>query len=505
MCDNASMSNITKQPTRLAALDLGSNSFHLIIAGLNQGEVRIKDKISEKVQLGAGIGPDKRITEEAQDRALACLQRYSERLQGIPKNNVRVVGTNALRKAKNSKSFLKEAEQILGYNIDIIAGREEARLIYLGVSHTQADDKGSRLVIDIGGGSTEFIIGCRFEAQITESLHMGCVSYAQQYFDDGISERAFTRATMAAKQQIIAIRKDLLVNGWDSTVGASGTIRAITNLLRHQELVEDVVRIEHLYQLKEQILQKFNSRHDITMEGLSEKRGPVLPSGLAILIAIFESLNIKSMRYSNGALREGLLYDMLGRIEHEDVRDRTVKALMDRYHVSHSRAERVKSTALQLLDSLGPDCLSETDVRPYLGWAAELYQIGLSVSHTYFQKHGAYLIKHSDLPGFTRRQQAFLAALVNNHRRSYQRLKQSSALYHLRRDYVVLSVCLRLALIIQRGYSEYDVNVKSFTQRHDEFTLELQSGWREENTLLETDIEQEIDYLRRVNIKLKVN
>ena len=498
------MTDTTEQPLRFAALDLGSNSFHLIIAGLNQGEVRIKDKISEKVQLGAGIGPDKRISQEAQERALACLQRHSERLQGIPKKNVRVVGTNALRRAKNSKAFLLEAERTLGYEIDIIAGREEARLIYLGVSHTLADDEGSRLVIDIGGGSTEFIIGSRFEAQITESLHMGCVSFAQLYFDDGISERAFTRATMAAKQQLISIRKELLVNGWDTSVGASGTIRAIINLLRHQGDIDDEVELEHLYGLREQLLKNFSSRHDVRMDGLSEKRGPVLPSGLAILIGIFESLNIKALEYSTGALREGLLYDMLGRIEHEDVRDRTVNALKDRYHVSPSRAERAKTTAFELLEHLGPDVLGDSDIRQYLGWAADLYQIGLSVSHTYFQKHGAYLIKHSDLPGFTRRQQAFLAALINNHRRSFQRLKPTSALHHLSLEYEVLSICLRLALLIQRGYTEYDVEVVNFSQSEEGFTLELQSGWREENSLLETDIEQEIEYLRRVNIRLTV-
>ncbi len=488
---------------RLAALDLGSNSFHLVIAGLNQGEVRIKDKISEKVQLGAGIGPDKRISEEAQDRALDCLRRYAERLQGIPKANVRVVGTNALRKARNSKAFLYEAERILGYEIDIIGGREEARLIYLGVAHTLADDSGSRLVIDIGGGSTEFIIGSRFEASLTESLHMGCVSYAQMFFEEGISEKAFTRATMAAKQQIVLIRKDLLVNGWETVVGASGTIRAIINLLAHQGRVDEVVELNHLYELRDQLM-IFPTRHDVVMPGLSEKRGPVLPSGLAILIGIFESLNIRTMRYSTGALREGLLYDSLGRIEHEDVRDRTVKALQDRYHVSRSRAERVRTTAYVLLNSLGEGCLQNENVKSYLGWASDLHQIGLSVSHTYFERHGAYLIRHSDLAGFTQRQQAFLAQLVLNHRKAYQRIKQTSALYHLRKDYKVLSVCLRLALLIERGHTEYNVEVESFTQDETGFHLQLQEGWRDVNKLLETDLEQEINHLRQVNIRLRI-
>lgn len=496
-----------KQPEkafRLAALDLGSNSFHLVVAGLNQDEVRIKDKISEKVQLGAGIGPDNCISEEAQDRALECLKRYAERMQGIPKENVRIVGTNALRQAKNSKPFLSEAERILGYKIDIIGGKEEARLIYLGVSHSLADEGESRLVVDIGGGSTEFIIGKQFEAQLTESLHMGCVSYAKRFFSDGITMDAFNRATLAARQQLIAIHKDLIKQGWQASVGASGTIRAIINLLHFQGKVEDEVSLMQLYDLREQLL-AFDNRFDVKLDGLSEKRGPVLPSGLAILIGIFEALNIKTMEYSTGALREGLLYDMLGRIEHEDVRDRTVQALLERYHVNHSRAHRVKKTAKMLLELLGEATLEHAEMDHYLDWSADLYQIGMSVSRTDYQDHGAYLIRYSDLPGFTRRQQAFLAALVGNHRKFYTRLKQSSALYYLRKDYKVLSVCLRLALIFQRGYSEYKVNIESFTQDKRGFLLKLEDGWRDNNKLLETDIEQEREYLKQVNIHLLVN
>ena len=497
------MTTDNQQPYRLAALDLGSNSFHLIIAGLNQGEVRVKDKISEKVQLGAGIGQDKRISEEAQGRALECLQRYAERLQGIPKENVRVVGTNALRKARNSKAFLNDAERILGYEIDIIGGREEARLIYLGVSHTLADDEGSRLVIDIGGGSTEFIIGSRFEATLTESLHMGCVSFAQKFFDEGISDKAFVRATMAAKQQLVSIRKELLVTGWEAVVGASGTIRAIINLLTFQGKIDEIVELQHLYELRDELM-VFETRQDVSLPGLSVKRGPVLPSGLAILIGIFESLNIKQMRYSTGALREGLLYDSLGRIDHEDVRDRTVTALQERYHVSKSRADRVRATAYKLFSFLGESPLQNPNTKPYLGWAADLYQIGLSVSHTYFERHGAYLIKHSDLPGFTQRQQAFLSLLVLNHRKAYQRMKESSALYHMRGDYRLLSICLRLALLIERGHTEYDIEVVDFTQDEGGFTLELQDGWREANKLLVTDLETEIGQLSQVNIRLTV-
>jgi exopolyphosphatase/guanosine-5'-triphosphate,3'-diphosphate pyrophosphatase len=268
-------------------------------------------------------------------------------------------------------------------------------------------------------------------------------------------------------------------------------------------MVDDELQLLHLYELRQQLLQ-FESRHDVMMDGLSEKRGPVLPSGLALLLGIFEALGIDSMHYSTGALREGLLYDMLGRIEHEEVRDRTVQALQLRYHINKSRSDRVRKTAEELLDLVGVKKLKHRELAPFLGWAADLYQIGLSVSHTYFQKHGAYLIRYSDLPGFTNRQQAFLALLVSNHRRAFVHLDDDSALNYARKDYKILSICLRLALIIQRGYTESNVQVVRFEKVKGGFILELHKGWRDTNKLLATDIEQEIDYLAVAGINLEV-
>ena len=489
---------------QIAALDLGSNSFHLVIAGVNQGEVRIKDKISEKVQLGAGIGADNCLDEAAQKRAFDCLARHSERLSGLSQDCVKVVGTNALRQAKNSKAFLAKAEELLGYEIDIIGGREEARLVYLGVSHTLADDTGSRLVMDIGGGSTEFIIGSRFETSLTESLNMGCVSYAKRFFAKEVNEYNFNRAIMAAKQQLASIKKDLIKQQWNTCVGSSGTIRAITNLLIHQGKVDETLELEHLYDLRTQLLE-FNKREDIEIEGLSPLRAPVLPSGLSILIATFETLGLKAMTYSTGALREGLLYDMLGRIDHEDVRDRTVQALAVRYHVNLERANRVNSTAYELLNTLGPNRLTQPKLKTFLGWAADLYQIGLSVAHSGFHKHGSYLIKYSDLPGFTKKEQAFLASLVLNHRHDFVTYKTSSALNPMSHDYKVLSVCLRLALLIQRGNIESNIEVLAFSKINENYTLKFQDGWQESNKLLNVDIENEIQYLKDVGINLEVS
>ena len=498
-------SNETPKVKPIAALDLGSNSFHLVIAAVSQGEVKIRDAISEKVQLGAGIDAQKNISLEAQERALLCLERYSERLQGLPQSAVRVVGTNALRLANNSTEFLNKASKILGHDIDIIAGREEARLIYLGVSHTLADDEGERLVIDIGGGSTEFIIGSRFEAEMTESLHMGCVSYAKRFFSKELSKRQFSKAVTAARQELMAIKKELVQLGWQNCVGASGTIRSIHKILSFQEACDDEICLEGLYQLRDKVL-SFERLEDIEIEGLSEVRARILPSGLAILIAIFEALKIYDMRYSTGALREGVLYDLLGRIQHEDVRDRTVHALMQRYRVNVERSEAIKSTALALLKSLeksfGKSVLEDETLAAFLPWAALLHQVGLSVSHSQFQRHGSYLIRYSDLPGFSKKEQAFLAAIIKNHRRSFTMLKKSSVEDYQKDDFEVLSVCLRLAVLFHRGHSDPNIPNLQFSKSKDGYALDFQEGWLSDNPLLHADLIHEQAYLQEVGIEL---
>jgi len=487
---------------QMAALDLGSNSFHLVIAAVTQGEVKIHDAISEKVQLGAGIDSNKNISSEAEKRTLECLERYSDRLQGLPRSAVRVVGTNALRQAHNSKEFLAKAKKILGYDIDIIAGREEARLIYLGVSHTLADDEGGRLVIDIGGGSTEFIIGSRFEAGITESLHMGCVSYKRQFFDKGLTKKQFFMAVTAARQELMAIKKELCQAGWQNCVGASGTIRSIHKILKNQQCCDEEICLKGLYQLRDQVL-SFDRLEDIEIEGLSEVRAPILPSGLAILIAIFEALNIESMRYSTGALREGVLYDLLGRIQHEDVRDRTVQALMERYHVNVERSKAIKSTALSLLRLLGDSALEEKKLAAFLSWASLLHQIGLSVSHSQFHRHGSYLIRYSDLPGFSKKEQSFLAAIIRNHRRGYVKVKKTSSNYHQKNDFEIISICLRLAVIFHRGHNDPIIPHLSFTCTDEEYVLNFSDDWLKENPLLHADLKQEKRYLEEADIVIK--
>ena len=308
----------------VAAIDLGSNSFHLIVARMDHGELRAVERLGEKVQLAAGLDDDNNLTEEAMERGIACLRKLGQYCADMPDASIRVVGTNALRKARNAHEFAQRAEAVLGHSVDIIAGREEARLIYLGVAHTQSDDHDHRLVVDIGGGSTEFIIGERFEPKLLESLHMGCVSWTKQYFPDGkISARQFDEAYYSARLELLNIEHEYRDMGREEAIGSSGSIKSIHNIL--QERGHDSITPKGLEQLRKELL-RYKHVDRISFTGLKPERVSIFPGGLAILCAIFDSLKIKRMSFSEGALREGLLYDMVGRSGHEDVRKRTVKS-----------------------------------------------------------------------------------------------------------------------------------------------------------------------------------
>ncbi|GAA3943660.1 exopolyphosphatase [Litoribacillus peritrichatus] len=401
----------------LAAIDLGSNSFHLVVAREEQGEIRVVETLGEKVQLAAGIGPDKILDEEAIMRGLSCLERFSERLTNVPKDRIRIVGTNALRVARNRKEFIDRAEAVLGVPVEVIAGREEARLIYLGVSHTLSDDGDSRLIVDIGGGSTEFIIGQQFEPQEMESLHMGCVSYRSRFFASGkIKRKYFDRAVLLAQMELQSIRDQYLAQGWHEVVGSSGSIRNIERVLVARGWTESGITREALQRLKSLIL-SYDHVDELDIEGLKPERKSVFPSGVAILIAIFDSLGIEEMAYSDGALREGVLYDVLGRLSHEDVRERTVLALMERFHVPQEQAVVCEQTAMSLFDQLQQDWNLLPQDRELLNWAACLCEVGRCIAHSQFHKHGAYLIEQSDLAGFSTNEQRELAVLVRLHRR----------------------------------------------------------------------------------------
>lgn len=490
----------------LAAVDLGSNSFHMIIARLRDGHFQVVDKLREMVQLRAGLDKHNELSDEAQARAIACLERFGERIKDLPANSVRVVGTNTLRIAENSRPFLAKARQALGHSISIIAGEEEARLVYLGVAHALAFDNSRRLVIDIGGGSTEFIIGEGFNGLRRESLEMGCVSFSQRFFADGTITRTRVQiALIAAGSRIRAIQQPYRKMGWTEAVGASGTIRSVASIVKENGWADDgVITPDSIDKIIDAMV---NAGHvdALQIEGLSSERANVLAGGVCVLKAAFERLNIERMIVSDGALREGLLYDLLGRIQHDDERDRTVVSLARRYQVDEDHAERVSVMATQLFEQVAKDWLIDNDDHlQHLQWAAKLHEVGLSISHDQFHKHAAYLVENSDLPGFSREEQHALAVIVRGQRRSFPRKELRKLPDELQQSTERLTVLLRLAMVFNRGRSEQTDTFVALTVKDKGLRLDLPAGWLSEHPLTESDLLREAEYLKDIGLKLKI-
>ena len=487
-----------------AAIDLGSNSFHMIVANYVDGRALVVDRIKEIVRLADGLDKHRQLTNEATRRAVQCLEKFGQRIKTIPESNVRAVGTNTLRQARNNFEFLAKANTALGHQIEIISGREEARLIYLGVANTIFNEIDKRLVVDIGGGSTELIIGRGFHAQITESLFIGCVSISQRFFKEGeINAKLMRKARIAALQEIRNIQALYQKQEWDSVIGTSGTIRSILNVINENESVQDHITPNALYKLKKTLAE---SGHvdKIPFTSLSSKRKPVFTGGVVVLLAIFEALGIDKMYYSDGALREGLLYNQIGRQHQQDVREKTVDRLMQRYSVRTEFAKQVETTVhslfLAAIDSWKMD--PDTDSK-MLRWAVLLHQIGLAISHSQYHKHGAYLLTHSDLPGFSRQEQHILSLLVRAHRRKfplevYQQVTDES----VRQRLIKLSILLRLGIVIQRGQNDSSQIPLEIEIKKHSITLLFGNQWLQNNPLTEADLTSEAEYLSVTDYKL---
>lgn len=488
----------------IAAVDLGSNSFHMIVARVANGQLHIVDRLRETVRLASGLDSRNRLTAAAQTRALACLRRFGQRLKAMNPGSVRCVGTNALRRARNSEQFLHRAERALGHPIEVIAGREEARLIYLGVAHSGPETRGKRLVMDIGGGSTELIVGKGFDALYRESLYMGCVSMTAAHFPAGVIKRTgFSAAELAAHQELQPVQEALLHAGWNSAVGASGTILAVGEVLRAQAWSSGGITLRGLKRLRKAILDAGHV-NKLKFAGLSIDRAPVFAGGVAILIALFETFGLKKISVSDGALREGLLYDLLGRIRHEDVRERTIQALCARYQIEDAQAQRVRDTALRSLDAVMKSWNLKADsYRNLLGWAARLHEIGLSLAHTRFHKTGAYLIENSDLPGFSLQEQKLLAALVRSHRRKYPASLTQALPSAACQPVKYLSVLLRLAVLLHRSRTDQAPPRLRFVATANQLRLQFPPGWLERYPLTAADLAQEAVYLKAAKFKLK--
>src|SRR6185503_6094141 len=432
----------------LGAVDLGSNSFHLAIGRVVDDQIYPLDSLKETVRLGSGLTADRLLDSLAQDRAIAALRRFGERLKGMPREAVRVVGTNALRVAKNAGPFLRKAESTLGFPIEVIPGREEARLIYLGVVHSLPMTDHNRLVVDIGGGSTEFIIGHKLRAKAMESLYMGCVSYTARFFPDGrIEKKSLRQAELAARGQVQTIAARFEKEGWREAVGSSGTSRSIAEILVKNGQVQRGITASGLAWLRDELVAAGDFRK-LSLEGLREDRIPVVAGGVAIMSGVFAELGIAQMTVAEGALRDGVLWDLLGRVHHRDIRDVTIEQFMRRYHVDVTQAQRVDALAKSLHKGLEEKKEGLEAVAPFLDWAARLHEIGMSIAQAAYHKHSAYILANADMPGFSRQEQGYLSNLVLAQR---GKLAKMGPAFEDDPRLAALALCLRLAVIFYRS------------------------------------------------------
>jgi len=492
-------------PEVVAAVDLGSNSFHMIVARYTDGQLVVVDRLRDAVRLGGGLDKRRRLNADVQARGIAALERFGQRLRTVPAAGVRVVGTNTLRSAANAEEFIAGAEGVLGHSIEIISGLEEARLIYLGVAHSLAvSDDSRRLVMDIGGGSTELIIGERFEPLTLESMHMGCVSVSQRYFGDGtLSKKRFNKARNFAGAELEPHQSRFRALSWEEAIGTSGTIRAVHNVVHLAKRGRGGITLASLEWLVETMIAAGDLSR-LKLPGLDAERAPVFPGGVCILLSAFEALGIERMRVADGALREGLLYDLIGRIRHEDVRERTVATLAKRYHADTAQAERVSETALDCLQGVASKWgLDDERWEMLLGWAAMLHEIGLDIAHSKYHKHGAYVIENADLPGFSRQEQRLLALLVRLHRRKIPGSAFKELPARFTQTLMRLIALLRLSVVLHRARS--DARLPKFTIEADGADLSVcfPSGWLDEHPLTRTDLEQEETYLTERGLHLR--
>ena len=482
----------------LAAVDLGSNSFRLSIGRIIQqdGTAQIYqiDRLKETVRLAAGLDADKRLGPEAIERAVAVLESFGERLCSFHPNRVRAVATNTFRVARNTQDFLPRAEAALGFPIEVIAGREEARLIFSGVVHTLPSSPLKRLVIDIGGGSTEVIIGKGFKPRLMSSLYMGCVSYSRQFFGDGfVDKHRMKLAMLAARREIEIISKQYRKAGWKVTYGSSGTAKALFAIITQCGFDTRGITKAGLAKLRERLI---CSGRVIPSElrGIKLERADVLPGGLAIMSALFDELGIDVMHTGDGALRLGVLYDLMGRDDEHDIRDETVRQFMKRYHVDANQACRVQKAALALFDKVAPQGPERSELRNALSWAANLHEIGLSIAHNSYHKHTAYVLANADMPGFSRVDQEVISLLALGHQGKLHKLESVVRTYS---QWIAL-LCLRLSVLLFRRREDISLLSFSLSVQNTSIVIHVSREWLAAHPLSDFTLRDEESEWRKV-------
>ncbi|MBN7818730.1 exopolyphosphatase [Bowmanella yangjiangensis] len=492
--------------THVAALDIGSNSFHLVVARINAGSLQILYKVKQRVRMADGLDKDGYLDQPAIDRGIAALEQFADSLRGFKPDSVRIVATHTLRKAHNARDFIRAARRVLPYPVEIISGVEEARMIYQGVAHT-TEDNGQRLVVDIGGGSTEFIIGKGFKPVLMRSLQMGCVSFTQRYFKNGeLKSKAFNRAIMAAKQELEMIDRRYRQLGWDVCIGTSGTIKTIISLAQeiNPDLKNGTLSRNELRKLVDACV-KAEQLDKLNFKELGDDRKPIFAAGLAILLAIFESLDIQLMEFSMAALREGVIYEMEDRLEHQDIRERTAESLAVRYDVDTEQAKRVLNTTMVLYHQVAEDWdIKHEELQSLLGWSALLHEVGLQINSRGVQRHSGYILQNADLPGFNQEQQDLLATLVRFHRK---KIKTSDfpEFSQYRNEQVQRLICiLQLGVVLNiKRLDDFLPQIKA-KAKQDKLLLEFANDWLQNAPLVVADLELQAEYLQGCGIRLVV-
>ncbi|WP_421506795.1 exopolyphosphatase [Erwinia rhapontici] len=490
----------TPKPQEFAAIDLGSNSFHMVIARVVDGAMQVLGRLKQRVHLADGLDSNNVLSEEAIQRGLGCLALFAERLQGFSPANVTIVGTHTLRQAINAEDFLQRAADVIPYPIEVISGHEEARLIFMGVEHTQPE-KGRKLVIDIGGGSTELVIGEDFEPKLVESRRMGCVSFANMYFPGGvISKENFNRARLAAVQKLETLAWQYRLMGWQFALGASGTIKAACEVLLAMGEKEKLITPERLELLYNEVI-KHKSFDALSLPGLSDERKGVFVPGLAILCGVFDALAIRELRLSDGALREGVLYEMEGRFRHQDIRSRTAQSLANHYAIDSDQARRVLETTELLYEQWRAQNTRQANpqLAALLKWAAMLHEVGLTINHSGMQRHSAYILQNTNLPGFNQDQQTLLATLVRYHRKGVKVEDMPRLTLFKRKQFLPLVFLLRLGTLLnnQRQATTKPSDLQLQTDDGN-WTLTFPAGYFSQNNLVQLDLEREQTYWKDV-------
>ncbi len=488
----------------LASVDLGSNSFHLAVARYEQGRLHVVDRLREAVQLAMGQRADGSLDAIYRSRAITCLARFGQRLRALPIGRVRAVATNAVRQLSRPQAFLVPAETALGHPIEVVSGREEARLIYLGAAHHLPRSDSRRLIVDIGGGSTEFIIGQGFEAQATESVQVGCIASTLRFFADArcTSER-WQQARMEIAVELQQFAADYRKLGWSEAFGSSGTVKSIAAVAEANGWCEQGISRTALNECRQAILHA-GGVTQLELPGLEEERRSTFAGGAVILDAVFDTFDLTQIGVCATAMREGLLYDLVGRTMHGDPRATSIAALARRYGADSAQAARVRTVALALFDQIAESRKLGAAAREMLAWAAEIHEIGLAVAHSKYHVHGAYIIAHADLDGFSHQGKQALAAIIRSHRRK-PHLESIIALPgRLQQPVRWLIALLRLAALLERSRTSDPLPALRLRADEQRLALELPAGWLDRHPLTQADLRKEQSRLELLGLHLEL-